>query len=40
MVSVDELLDAGHGRVETRRCSVISDLSMIEAKDEWDAYVL
>jgi predicted transposase YbfD/YdcC len=37
VVSVDEQLDAGHGRVETHRCSVISDLSMIEAKDEWAA---
>jgi hypothetical protein len=36
-VSVDEQLDAGHGRVETRRCSVISDLSMVEAKGEWAA---
>jgi predicted transposase YbfD/YdcC len=36
-VSVDEQLDSGHGRVETRRCSVISDLSMIEAKNEWVA---
>lgn len=36
-VSVDEQLDAGHGRVETRRCSVISDLSMVEARGEWVA---
>jgi predicted transposase YbfD/YdcC len=36
VVSVDEQLDSGHGRVETRRCSVISDLSMIEAKEEWN----
>jgi len=35
--SVDEQLDAGHGRVETRRCSVISDLSMVETKGEWVA---
>jgi predicted transposase YbfD/YdcC len=31
----DEQLDAGHGRVETRRCAVISDLSLIESKEEW-----
>jgi predicted transposase YbfD/YdcC len=30
----DEQLDAGHGRVETRKCSVISDLSLIESKEE------
>ncbi|MDR1348014.1 MAG: ISAs1 family transposase, partial [Prevotellaceae bacterium] len=27
--------DCGHGRVETRRCSVISDLSLIESLKEW-----
>jgi predicted transposase YbfD/YdcC len=27
--------DCGHGRVENRRCSVISDLSLIESKEEW-----
>jgi predicted transposase YbfD/YdcC len=32
----DEHLDTGHGRVETRRCSVISDLSLIESKGEWE----
>ncbi len=31
----DEQVDTGHGRVETRCCSLISDLSMIEAKQEW-----
>jgi predicted transposase YbfD/YdcC len=35
VADADEQLDSGHGRVETRRCSVISDLSMIEAKKEW-----
>jgi predicted transposase YbfD/YdcC len=30
----DEELDCGHGRVETRRCSVISDLSPIESKED------
>jgi predicted transposase YbfD/YdcC len=31
----DEESDCGHGRVETRRCSVISDLSPTESKEEW-----
>jgi predicted transposase YbfD/YdcC len=31
----DEESDCGHGRVETRRCSAISDLSLIESKEEW-----
>jgi predicted transposase YbfD/YdcC len=31
----DEALDYGHGRVKTRRCSVISDLSLIASKEEW-----
>ncbi len=35
--SSDEQLDAGHGRVETRRCTVIRDLSLIESKEEWSA---
>jgi predicted transposase YbfD/YdcC len=35
--SFDEQLDAGHGRIETRRCSVINDLSLIESKEEWVA---
>lgn len=34
-VSVSEDTDCGHGRVETRRCSVISDLSLIEHREEW-----
>ena len=32
--SFDELADAGLGRVETCRCSAISDLSMIESKEK------
>ena len=33
----DEYLDTdyGHGRIENRRCSVISDLSMIDGKKNW-----
>ena len=34
-ISVAEETDAGHGRVETRCCSVIDDLSMIEQKGLW-----
>ena len=34
-VSVSEDTDCGHGRVETRRCSVINDLSLIENRAEW-----
>jgi predicted transposase YbfD/YdcC len=34
-VSSDEQTDAGHGRVETRRCTVINDLSLIERSGEW-----
>jgi predicted transposase YbfD/YdcC len=29
--------DCDHGRIETRKCSVISDLSMIENKEKWEA---
>lgn len=34
-VSVSEDVDCGHGRIETRRCSVIDDLSLIENREEW-----
>jgi predicted transposase YbfD/YdcC len=33
--SVDEQADAGHGRIETRRCAVINDLSLIERAKKW-----
>ena len=33
--SVIEEIDAGHGRVERRTCSVIDDLSMVENKEQW-----
>lgn len=33
--SVSEEVDAGHGRVETRICSALDDLSMIRQKGEW-----
>jgi predicted transposase YbfD/YdcC len=33
--AVEEEIDCGHGRVETRRCSVIADLSLVEKAAEW-----
>jgi predicted transposase YbfD/YdcC len=33
--AVAEEIDCGHGRVERRRCSVITDLSLIEKAAEW-----
>jgi predicted transposase YbfD/YdcC len=33
--AVAEEIDCGHGRVETRRCSVIADLSLVEKASEW-----
>jgi predicted transposase YbfD/YdcC len=33
--AVAEEIDCGHGRVERRRCSVISDLSLVEKATEW-----
>ncbi len=37
LIPVDEYTDTdyGHGRIENRKCTVISDLSMIEDKDNW-----
>ena len=38
MLTVDavaEEIDCGHGRVESRRCSVIADLSLLEKYTEW-----
>ena len=34
-ISVSEETDCGHGRIETRRCSVINDLTLIENREEW-----
>ena len=31
----NETLDFGHGRVETRKCSVITNLEHIENKADW-----
>jgi predicted transposase YbfD/YdcC len=33
--AVAEEVDCGHGRVETRRCSVIADLSLLEKASKW-----
>jgi len=33
--SVSEELDMGHGRVETRKCSVITDFQLVENSNEW-----
>lgn len=33
--AVDEQTDGGHGRVETRRCSVLADLSLIDNTQNW-----
>ena len=33
--SVDEEIDCGHGRVERRTCSVLADLSLLDAPGEW-----
>jgi predicted transposase YbfD/YdcC len=34
-VDVDEQIDCGHGRVETRRCSVLGDLSLVDNTENW-----
>ena len=31
----DETIDTGHGRIETRKCTVITDLAHIEEPDRW-----
>ena len=33
--SYDEDIDIGHGRIETRKCTVITDLTHIEAPERW-----
>ncbi len=33
--AVDQQVDCGHGRVETRHCSVLADLSLLEKASEW-----
>ncbi len=31
-----EELDYGHGRIETRQCSIIEDLSLVESAEKWN----
>jgi len=33
--SADEQIDCGHGRVETRRCAVLTDLSLLDNTQNW-----
>jgi predicted transposase YbfD/YdcC len=33
--AVAEQIDCGHGRVETRRCSVLGDLTLLDKSDDW-----
>lgn len=34
-IETDEDIDTGHGRIETRKCSVIKNLQHIENQDKW-----
>jgi len=34
-----EDLDYGHGRIETRKCTIITDLSLVENADKWKGLV-
>jgi predicted transposase YbfD/YdcC len=34
-ISVDVDLDSGHGRIETRKCTVIDDLKFLDIEDKW-----
>jgi predicted transposase YbfD/YdcC len=33
--TVDEQVDCGHGRVETRRCAVVGDLTLLDKPGDW-----
>lgn len=35
VVDVFEELDFGHGRIENRKCSILTDLSLVFARDNW-----
>lgn len=39
VIDVWEELDFGHGRIETRKCSILTDLSLVFGKDEWKGVV-
>lgn len=32
----DENIDIGHGRIETRKCTIITDMAHIEYPDKWE----
>jgi len=34
-VDFNETLDYGHGRIETRKCSILTDLSLVENSHKW-----
>lgn len=34
-IDIDEEIDYGHGRIETRKCSVLSDLSLVDDCQKW-----
>ena len=34
-IQIDEDTDIGHGRIETRKCSIVNNLQHIENKDKW-----
>lgn len=34
-ISSSEELDYGHGRIETRKCSILTDLSLVESSEKW-----
>jgi predicted transposase YbfD/YdcC len=36
-IHMNETIDTGHGRIETRKCSVVDDLSFFDIKNEWEA---
>ncbi len=36
---ISEELDYGHGRIETRKCSIITDLSLVENSDKWPGLI-
>jgi predicted transposase YbfD/YdcC len=33
--STDEMIEKGHGRIETRKCEVITQIDFLEDKDKW-----
>jgi predicted transposase YbfD/YdcC len=35
-IDIDEEIDYGHGRIETRKCSVLTDLSLVDNFQKWE----